>query len=191
MVGVSGPLLADSVRDGTRFLIGLTVAGIAGSAMLATVAVTLSLALQHAMSFDGRLFVLAGLAVLFGLADLADRTPQLFRQVPQRLVRELSPGMLGSVWGFDLGLIVTTKKVTSLGWLAIAGAVLVRPGLVPLCVISIGLTTSLSVVLWSTRIRNDTQCLVKRRRPWMTRTRMFSGSTLLAVAVLTVGLAAG
>jgi hypothetical protein len=191
MVGVSGPLLADSVRDGTRFLIGLTVAGIAGSAMLATVAVTLSLVLQHAMSFDGRLFVLAGLAVLFGLADLADRTPQLFRQVPQRLVRELSPGMLGSVWGFDLGLIVTTKKVTSLGWLAIAGAVLVRPGLVPLCVISIGLTTSLSVVLWSTRIRNDTQCLVKRRRPWMTRTRMFSGSTLLAVAVLTVGLAAG
>jgi hypothetical protein len=69
--------------------------------------------------------------------------------------------------------------------------VLVRPGLVPPCVISIGLTTSLSVVLWSTRIRNDTQCLVKRRRPWMTRTRMFSGSTLLAVAVLTVGLAAG
>lgn len=191
MVGVSGPLLADSARDGTRFLIGLTLAGVAGSAMLATAGVTLSLALQHALPPTGRLFALAGVAVLFGLADLADRTPQLFRQVPQRLVRELSPGMLGSVWGFDLGLIVTTKKVTSLGWLAIAGAILVRPGLVPLCVISIGLTTSLSVVLWSTRIRNDTQCLVKRRRPWMTRTRVFSGSALLAVAVLTVGLAAG
>jgi hypothetical protein len=191
MVGVSGPLLADSVRDGTRFLLGLTIAGIAGSAMLATVAVTFSLALQRALPFEGRLFVLAGLAMLFGLADLADRTPQLFRQVPQRLVRELRPGMLGSVWGFDLGLIVTTKKVTSLGWLAICGMMLVRPGLVPLCVISIGLTTSMSVVLWSARIRNDTQCLVKRRRPWMTRTRRFSGFTLLAVAVLTAGLAVG
>ncbi len=191
MVGVSGPLLADSVRDGTRFLIGLTLAGLAGSAMLAAVGVTLSMTLQHAVPLAGRMVMLIGLAVLFGLADLADRTPQLFRQVPQRLVRELSPGVLGSVWGFDLGLIVTTKKVTSLGWLAIGGAVLVNPALVPVCVISIGLTTSLAIVLWASRIRNDTQCLVKRRRPWMTRTRMFSGSALLAVAVLTAGLAVG
>jgi hypothetical protein len=191
MVGVSGPLLAESRRDGTRFLLGLTLAGVAGSAMLATVGVTLSMALQHALPMQGRLLALAGWAVLCGLADLADRTPQLFRQVPQRLVREFSPGVLGTVWGFDLGLIVTTKKVTSLGWLAIGGAILINPALVPVCVISIGLTTSLAVALWASRIRNDTQCLVKRRRPWMTRTRMFSGSALLAVAVLAAGLAAG
>ncbi len=191
MVGVSGPLLADSPSAGRRFLLALTLAGVAGSAMLAAVGVALSLALQRALPLAGRLTVLAGLAVAFGLADLADRTPQLFRQVPQRLVRELNPGMLGSVWGFDLGLIVTTKKVTSLGWLAMSGAVLISPALVPVCVISIGLTTSLAIVVWANRIRNDTQCLVKRRRPWMSRTRAFSGSALLAVAVLTVGLVAG
>jgi len=189
MVGVSGPLLADSRSEGGRFLAALTVAGLAGSAILATVGVAVSLAVQAVLPSGVRLAVLAGWAVLLGLADLTDRTPQWFRQVPQRLVRELKPGLLGTVWGFDLGLIVTTKKVTSLAWLAIGGAVLLRPALVPVCVIGIGLTTSLSVLLWSLRIRNDTQCLVKRRHDWMARTRVYSGSGLLVLAALVVGLA--
>jgi hypothetical protein len=191
MVGVSGPLLAESSREGTRFLIALTVAGVAGSAILATVGVALSMALQYAVPFGARLAVLVCWAVLLAAADLTNRTPQWFRQVPQRLVRELRPGLLGTVWGFDLGLIVTTKKVTSLAWLAIGGAILLRPALVPVCVIGIGLTTSLSVALWSARIRNDTQCLLKRRRDWMTRTRMLSGTGMLMVATLVVGVAVG
>jgi hypothetical protein len=191
MVGVSGPLLAESSREGTRFLIALTVAGVAGSAILATVGVALSMALQYTVPFGARLALLVCWAVLLGAADLTNRTPQWFRQVPQRLVRELRPGLLGTIWGFDLGLIVTTKKVTSLAWLAIGGAILLRPALVPVCVIGIGLTTSLSVALWSARIRNDTQCLLKRRRDWMTRTRMLSGTGMLMVATLVAGVAVG
>lgn len=191
MVGVSGPLLADSSKEGTRFLIALTVAGVAGSAVLATVGVALSLGLQAAAPFGLRLAMLVVWAILLGVADLANRTPQLFRQVPQRLVRELKPGLLGTVWGFDLGLIVTTKKVTSLAWLAIGGSVLLRPGLVPVCVIGVGLTTSLSIALWSVWIRNDTQCLVKRQRDWMTRTRVLSGTGMLLVATLVAGVAVG
>ncbi len=191
MVGVSGPLLADSRSEGSRFLVALTVAGLAGSATLAMVAVAVSLAVHAVLPFGARLAMLVIWAVLLGVADLANRTPQLWRQVPQRLVRELKPGMLGMFWGFDLGLIVTTKKVTSLGWLAIGGMILVRPTLVPVCVVAIGLTTSLSVALWSARIRNDTQCLLKRRRDWMTRTRMLSGTGMLMVATLVVGVAVG
>jgi hypothetical protein len=191
MVGVSGPLLAESSSEGSRFLVALTVAGLAGSATLAMVAVAVSLAVQAVLPFGARLAMLVVWAILLGVADLANRTPQLWRQVPQRLVRELKPGMLGMFWGFDLGLIVTTKKVTSLGWLAIGGMILVRPALVPVCVIAIGLTTSLSVALWSVRIRNDTQCLLKRRRDWMTRTRMLSGTGMLMVATLVVGVAVG
>ena len=191
MVGVSGPLLADSPSEGTRFLIALTVAGVAGSAVLATVGVALSLAVQAAAPFGLRLAMLVAWAVLLGVADLLDRTPQWFRQVPQRLVRELKPGMLGTFWGFDLGLIVTTKKVTSLGWLAIGGVILLQPAWVPACVIGIGLATSLSVALWSLRVRNDTQCLVKRQRDWMAHARILSGSGLLLVAALVAGLAVG
>jgi len=191
MVGVSGPLLADSSREGTRFLIALTVAGAAGSAVLATVGVALSLAVQSVLPLGARLAMLVGWAVLLGVADLANRTPQWFRQVPQRLVRELKPGLLGTVWGFDLGLIVTTKKVTSLAWLAIGGVILLRPALVPACVIGIGLATSLSITLWSLRVRYDTQCLVKRQRDWMARARVLSGSGLLLVAALVAGQAVG
>lgn len=191
MVGVSGPLLAESARDATRFLLALVIAGVAGSAVLALVGVALSMALLAGLQLGVRMMCLAAWAVLLGVADLSNRTPQLFRQVPQRLVRELRPGMLGAVWGFDLGLIVTTKKVTSLGWLAIGGAILLSPALVPVCVIAIGLTTSLSIALWSMRVRNNTQCLVRRQREWMTRTRVLSGAGLLVLATLVAGVAVG
>lgn len=191
MVGVSGPLLADSASEGTRFLLAFTLAGMAGSAVLATVGVALSMLLQHVFAFDTRLLALAAWALLLGVADLANRTPQLWRQVPQRLVRELKPGMLGTVWGFDLGLLVTTKKVTSLAWLAIGGAILIGPGWVASYVIAIGLTTSLAVAFWSMRVRRDTRCLMRRRRDWMTRARMLSGSVTLILAVLVASQAVG
>ncbi|MEO6703365.1 MAG: hypothetical protein ABI140_17765 [Jatrophihabitantaceae bacterium] len=191
MVGVSGPLVADSATDGARFLLGLTIAGLAGSTMLALVGVAFSLLVQRLVSFDGRVIALVAWAVLLGGADLANRTPQWFRQVPQRLVRELGPATLGSVWGFDLGLIVTTKKVTSLAWLAIGGSVLLRPALVPVCVIGVGLTTSLSIVWWSLRVRNDTECLMKRQQDWMARARVMSGSAMLLTAVTVSAVAIG
>ena len=134
---------------------------------------------------------LAGWALLLGAADLTNRTPQWFRQVPQRLVRELRPGTLGAVWGFDLGLIVTTKKVTSLAWLAIGGAILLQPALVPVCVIGVGLTTSLSIIWWSLQVRNDTECLMKRQQNWMTRARWMSGSAMVVAAVTAAVAAAG
>jgi len=189
MVGVSGPLLAYTPNEGRRFLLGLTLAGLAGSATLGLLGLGLSLVLRQVLSSSTRVVLLIIWAVLLGVADLANRPPQWFRQVPQQLVRELKPGFLGSVWGFDLGLLVTTKKVTSLMWLAIGGVVLLRPSLVPLYVMALGLTTSLSIVFWSLQVKGDTTCLMRRRRDWRTRIRWFSGAAMLALAILAVGQA--
>jgi hypothetical protein len=52
-----------------------------------------------------------------------------------RLAHELRnlPGRLGFIWAFDLGLLVTTQKTTSLLWIGLAGAVLLgTPGTVVL-----------------------------------------------------------
>jgi hypothetical protein len=69
--------------------------------------------------------MLVVLVLMLGVADLLNRTPHVWRQVPQRFARELNdyPGRLGFVWAVDLGLIVTTQKTTSLLWIGLAGAI--------------------------------------------------------------------
>jgi hypothetical protein len=178
-------MLADSAVAGRRFLIGLTLGSLAGSAVLASVAVVAGLGLHDvAVPTDARRMALVALAVVLGVADVLNRTPQAQRQVPQRLVRELPPGMLGTVWGFDLGLIVTTKKVTSLWWLAIAGLILVEPQLLPIAIPFGAVLTALSIVSWSIRVRGRTLCLMKRQRSWVTQLRVASGTLMLVIAVL-------
>ncbi|MBO2459000.1 hypothetical protein [Actinomadura violacea] len=60
---------------------------------------------------------------LFGL-----RTPMLRRQTPQAYFYRLGPARGAFLWGLDTGLVVTTFRVTSLTWGALAVTVL---GLVP------------------------------------------------------------
>lgn len=193
MVGVSGPMFAESAAQGRRFMIGLTLGSLAGGVILATAAAVVGIGLARTgLPLGARLVMLIGVALILGLADLANRTPQWFRQVPQRLVRELSPGTLGVVYGVDLGLIVTTKKVTSLWWLAIAGLALVSPVLLVIAVPVGAVATSLAVWSWSLRIKGDTACLFrKNQRNWITQLRLMSGTAMIAAAGLFVVLLVG
>lgn len=188
MVGVSGPMFAESAAQGRRFMIGLTLGSLAGGVILATAAAVVGIGLTRTgLPLDARLVMLIGVALILGLADLANRTPQWFRQVPQRLVRELSPGTLGVVYGVDLGLIVTTKKVTSLWWLAIAGLALVSPVLLVIAVPVGAVATSLAVWSWSLRVKGDTACLFrKNQRNWITQLRLMSGTAMIVAAGLFV-----
>jgi hypothetical protein len=178
-------MLADSSAAGTRFLLGLTAGSLAGSVVLAAAGVTAGLGLADVgMTLGFRRAALIAVAIALGGADVTNRTPQLARQVPQRLVRELAPGALGAVWGFDLGLVVTTKKVTSLWWLAIIGLILVQPQLLVVAVPAGVFVTAFSISSWSLRVKDNTLCLMKRQRAWVTQLRMASGVLMLGTAIL-------
>jgi hypothetical protein len=125
MVGVSNPIMRRDRAGGWRF-----IAGFAGGLAVATGVVTAVLlplsSLAGLAPEPVRAGVLVALVVALGLADILNRTPHVWRQVPQRLARELNhqPGRLGLIWAVDLGLMVTTQKTTSLLWIGLAGAVL-------------------------------------------------------------------
>ncbi|SRR5690554_3990460 len=128
MVGVSNPIHRRDPRAGRRFLAGfalgqaLSVAALAGPLMLVAAAV-------GRLPLLPRVLLLVALVLVLAAADLTNRTPHVWRQVPQRFARDLHdrPGQLGLIWAFDLGLLVTTQKTTSLLWIALAGAVLLGP----------------------------------------------------------------
>jgi hypothetical protein len=125
MVGVSNPIMRHDRRAGGRFIAGFGAGLAAATAVLAGPLLLLSAA-AHFAPQPVRVGVLAALVVLLAVADLFNRTPHVWRQVPQRFARELGhqPGRLGFVWAIDLGLLVTTQKTTSLLWIGLAGAVL-------------------------------------------------------------------
>src|SRR5919108_4692328 len=114
MAGVSGPLHRGRVGARSRFLLGLAAGGVLSSLFVALTAWLLGTLVQAVVPPAARLLLLALACLAFGLADLTDRTPQVWRQVPASLVHRLPPGTLGAVWGADLGLLFTTKKTVSL-----------------------------------------------------------------------------
>lgn len=116
MAGVAGPMLAHNRTNAGRFLAALYVGNLFGTMLVAALLIVLSQSAHALMSQDVRIAVAAVLLICFGLLDLLGRTPYLVRQVPQSLVRRLDPGALGTVWGLDLALLVTTQKTTSLVW---------------------------------------------------------------------------
>lgn len=63
-------------------------------------------------------------SLLLGFSDVFHHTPQWPRQVPKKLVDRLGAFNLGAVWGFDLGLISTTRKVSSITWVGLLGVLL-------------------------------------------------------------------
>lgn len=127
MVGVANPMLQFQSSRATRFLVGLSVGMVLASLTVAFAGWLVGTSVARALSHQSRLLTLAAICLVLGVADLSNRTPQTWRQVPQRLVRHLSPGKLALVWGFDLGLLFTTQKVVSLLWVAVAAVVLVAP----------------------------------------------------------------
>lgn len=123
MVGVSGPMVRQSSARALRFGMGLAIAFIIASLFVALLLGALS-QLILAAPLEGRSIVCSVILAGLAAADVSGHTPYMVRQVPQRMIHTLPPGLRGIAWGFDLGLLVTTQKATSLIWGALAGAVL-------------------------------------------------------------------
>ncbi len=191
MAGVASPMMDRSRAEGTRFLAGLLVGGVAGAGVLALPVYLLGRVLGLLPGWASVAAAVVLLLVL-GVADLRQRTPHVWRQVPQTLWHKLTPGWLGVVWGFDLALLFSTQKTTSLIWACVAVVVLLEPSLAAGALIGISVMSTLLVVLstvtpgavhrtglnWSTR--------------WVTWIRRGSGLLILAAAaaVAVHGLAA-
>jgi hypothetical protein len=185
MAGVTGPMLRRSRAQGVRFLAGLAVGGVVASTLLATAIWLLGLLLQLVVPLVVRAALAVVAVVIFGVADLLNRTPHVWRQVPQRFVRVLPPGRLGVVWGFDLSLLFTTQKSTSLTWAVLAVLVLLSPhaaGLILICMTMFGvLAVVVRSVIWS---RITPAPWGDRARPWFPMVRRAAGALLLVVAAL-------
>jgi hypothetical protein len=184
MAGVAGPMLRTRRGAGTRLLAGLLAGELAAGAVLAGPAFLLGTALRDALPLQARLCAIAALCMLFAVADLANRTPQVQRQVPESLIWRLSPGTLGLAWGFDLGLLVTTQKAVSLIWAAITATVLLSPAAAAIVVIATPVIAGLTVIVHSLARRPGGYRLAS----WGHRLRLArrgSGAVLAALGVLT------
>lgn len=143
MVGVVAPMLRRSPGDAHSFMLGYLAGYVAGGSMLVLVAYGLGRLLEAVVPHAARLVALAAVLVVLGVLDIIDRTPHSGRQVPQRHARDVSPGWRGVVWSFDLALLFTTRKTTSLVWAALATLILLDPGaalwfLLVMVVVSVG-----------------------------------------------------
>ncbi|WP_162907619.1 hypothetical protein [Allorhizocola rhizosphaerae] len=186
MVGVSDPLWREDRRHGLRFLGGFAV----GSAVAAAVlSMPLLLLTEVAAAINPTVRAVALVALLLGLgvADLLNRTPHVWRQVPQRFARTLPPGRLGLIWAIDLGLLVTTQKTTSLLWIGLGGLVLAgSPVPVLLAAMVVSMVFAAGVVLLTVaRIGStltDPLSPLRIRAQWVPWLRRASGATAVALA---------
>jgi hypothetical protein len=186
MAGVAGPMLRQDRAGGIRFLVGLTVGGVISGLLLSLVVVLVG-GLAHAvLPEQARVALLVGVCVILGLADLADRTPHPWRQVPQKLIYRLSPGMRGLTWGVDLGLLVTTQKVASLVWAAIAAMVLLDPLAAPPALVAMAIVSCVSVAIISAQRVPFVVTNHGRDRRWLRSIRALAGAALLLIAAVTV-----
>lgn len=185
MAGVAGPMLRHRRTGGVRFLVGLMVGGAVGGVALAVPAYLLGGLLHAALAGRIRMWILVALGIALGMADLANRTPHVWRQVPQRLVHMLPPGTLGLTWGSDLGLLFTTQKVTSLVWVAIGAIALLRPAELWAVLVGVAVLASLAVMVGSSSERMTTWLATKKKPRLVMQIRRVSGMAILILAFLT------
>lgn len=181
MAGVAGPMLRRSKAEGSRFLTGLMIGELASSLVLAAVLYALGTGVALVAPAVVREVLLGILVAVFGVADLRNRTPHVWRQVPQQYIRSMAPGRLGLVWGFDLGLLFTTQKSTSLLWVALAAVGLLSPGsawlVLPVMAFLSVLTVVLRSVYWAL------PKVVDHSRPWFAPMRRTLGLAQVGLAV--------
>ncbi|WP_344314420.1 hypothetical protein [Fodinicola feengrottensis] len=154
------------------------------SALLATVAFGLGSLASWLLPPLVRQIAAGVVLVGFAVADLAAKTPHIWRQVPVQYLKTMPPGKLGVVWGFDLSLLFTTQKSTSLTWAALTGLVLLAPSAswLTLC----GMTTVgvLTIVGRSILFQLRRPSLLGDfRQPWFHLVRRTTGVALVGVAV--------
>ena len=170
-----------------QFLLGLTggalVAAVVVGLAVYGVGVPLSLLASRSVRTIALVILICGLAA----ADLLDRTPHVWRQVPQVLIRRgLPDGLLGLVWGVDMGLLFTTQKVVSLLWGALAAALLLDPMAGFTMMLTAAALSSTSIMLWTLGGgRGITRYGTRQERKWSRHMRTVSGLILLAMAAMT------
>ena len=181
MAGVASPMLRRTPSGGRRFLLGLLVGGIAAGILLSVPAYLIGIAVVSIVPIKERLAILAAILAILAIADLIRRTPHVLRQVPEGFIWNLPPGFLGIVWGFDLGLLVTTRKTTSLVWVAVAGGVLLLPAMAAVVLVSIAVVATLAIGAWSFTDRNRNSLGIEHQRlPRLAQ----QGSGILILALL-------
>jgi hypothetical protein len=178
-------MLRARTADGARFLAGLAAGSIVGGLLLALTVFTLGQLVRDVLPPDGRVTVLIAVACLLGVADLVNRTPHVWRQVPQRLIHRLPSGSLGLVWGVDIGLMFTTQKTVSLGWAAIAAAGLLDPGVAPALLAGMAVLSSLALAIWSAVGLVPSDHGSRRDRMWQKSIRRLSGAAMIVAALIT------
>lgn len=184
MAGVAGPVLAEDVRRGARFLVGLLLGGVFATVLLSFALSVLGRLMAVVVDPGPRLVLLLVAMSGFGLADMADRTPHVWRQVPQRLAISAPPFARGIVWGFDLGLVFTTQKVTSLIWIVFVAVVAVAPEVAVVPMVAATVASSLAIMgSAAAGARNPSLRLAWSRR-WQTWIRRTSGVVTLALVGL-------
>lgn len=189
MAGVSGPMMRDR-RGGVAFLGGLLGGELAAALILGIGAYLLGTAIAAILVWQVRVVIIGVAGLGLAVADFAGRTPQIRRQVPQRMARSgLSPMLLGGVWGFDLGLVFTTKKAASLGWFALVAVTVFAPRLAPLMCVVMASSSVVAIVVWSLmvarpRTERGWSTWHGTRLNWLTAIRALSAVTMLTVAVV-------
>jgi hypothetical protein len=187
MAGVAGPMIEDRPLQGARFLLGLTTGAVAAGLMVGMAAYVVGAGVTALVAEGPRLVILAGGCLALGVLDLCGRPPHIWRQVPQALVRVLPPGFLGAVWGFDIGLLFTTQKVSSLLWAPLVAVILLAPAQAPAMLIGIAVLSCLTITAMSVTGRSGVVDHGKRReRRWLMSLRGLSGLLLLAMAGATL-----
>lgn len=188
MAGVAGPLLRFDRAGGLRLLAGLLVGEIAAGALLSLPGYLVGTAVHDLVPAHARLWLLAVVCAVFAVADLANRTPHVWRQVPQSFARTLLPGERGLAWGFDLGTLFSTQKVTSLIWAAIAAGLLLSPAGTAAVIMTVTLVSGLVIAVQSFRYRPEgaiRRANLRLGRVWK-RVRLGSGALLLTLLAMTV-----
>jgi hypothetical protein len=187
MTGVASPMLRYAPARAAQFLLGLT-----GGALIAAVVVGLAIygvgiPLSLLASHSVRTIALVILICALAAADLLNRTPHVWRQVPQVLIRRRLPtGLLGLVWGVDMGLLFTTQKVVSLLWGALGAALLLDPMAGFTVMLTAAALSSTSIMLWTLGGgRGITRYGTRQERKWSRHMRTVSGLILLAMAAMT------
>ncbi len=151
MAGVAGPMLRRSRSDGTRFLTGLFVGWLTAAIAVGYALDKFGHVLEDAIGVESRLAITVGILLLLGMADTYGRTPHIWRQVPQALIRVLRPGRLGLRWGVDLGLLVTTQKTTSLLWAALIALTLLDPTYAMVILVEVATVSMVAITIRSIR----------------------------------------
>ncbi len=158
MVGVASPMLIRSPWQGLRFVLALTAGTFLAAAVVASVVSILSMALSPVGTEGQRTWAAAIVVAVLGILDVLGKTPHVHRQTPKPLYGVLrSKSLLGLVWGFDIGLLVTTIKKTSLLWAGLILAAMHGPAAVTVTVVLYSVTWLLGQYLMTSSavVRRD------------------------------------